>query len=215
MLSDLQHKFGFSRDHTNGNQYDSHAGILRIHWLAKGTHSVNLIVVPSGNAATAIFYFHSTIVMNYISGFGVFSAYPALTLEKKAIPNAGIWSDKATKERAFKCFPKYVGRGIEYREDLGRHKGWEKHKCGTDKSCPTTLRALHDGGSLFIPFPSVNLPDIEAPIYDGIRSVIWSLGGKRCAINAGEKQVYTMLFVTSQDVVRAVSASESLHSDQR
>ncbi|KAK7037916.1 hypothetical protein R3P38DRAFT_2515719, partial [Favolaschia claudopus] len=153
----LKNSFQFATVHKSDNPYQDIAGIARTHWLKKGPHVINLMVMTSGNAAAAIFQFHSTIVMNYISGWGVFCAYPELTMSGKSIANPSALASERERKRAIYCFDKYGERGIDHRGTLSDHKAWSSHACGVDPSCPTTLRALHDSHSLFIPFASVDL----------------------------------------------------------
>ncbi|KAK7044301.1 hypothetical protein R3P38DRAFT_2406533, partial [Favolaschia claudopus] len=140
----LKQVFNFATVHMTDNTYQDMAGISRTHWLKKGENVINLMVMSSGNAAAAIFQFHSTIVMNYISGWGVFCAYPELTLNGKSVANPSALATERERKRALYCFDKYGERGIDHRGKLSDHKAWSSHACGSDPSCPMTLRALHD-----------------------------------------------------------------------
>ncbi|KAK6992983.1 hypothetical protein R3P38DRAFT_2568245, partial [Favolaschia claudopus] len=181
LLNLVKNSFGFAIVHQTNNPYwqDMH-GIKRTHWLRKNTHIINIIVMPADSAAGAIFQFHSTIVMNYISGWGVFCAYPDLTLRGKSVANHSALATEGQRNRAKTCFVKYGERGIDHQARLSDHKDWSSHVCGVDPSCPITLRALHDRASLFIPFKSVELKDGLTPVYDGMKSMVWSLGGSTC-----------------------------------
>jgi hypothetical protein len=183
MLDGLTNGFLFTTDRTQAPNYPIQDSVLRIHWLKKGAHTINVMVVPGFNAAIAIFHFHSTIVMNFISSFGVYCAYPDLTLQKRAIPNVNLILDQWTRNRVMQCCQKYVERGFAFTMDLSQHEPWAEHHCGTDKSCPATLRGLHDDGGLFVPFPSrLSIVGPISPdyIYDCVHSVIWTLGGPVC-----------------------------------
>ncbi|KAK6972184.1 hypothetical protein R3P38DRAFT_2469102, partial [Favolaschia claudopus] len=152
MLDLVKDSFLFTIVRQSDNPYRDVPGLLRTHWLKKGTQVINVMVVAGDNAASAIFQFHSTIVMNYISGWGVFCAYPELTLEGKSITNLSVLTNEEQRKRATYCFDKYGERGIDHRKKLSDHRAWSSHVCGVDPSCPTTFRALHDRTSLFIPF---------------------------------------------------------------
>ncbi|KAK7000965.1 hypothetical protein R3P38DRAFT_2796267 [Favolaschia claudopus] len=116
--------------HAHGRQpLPRNARILRTHWLKKGKKVVNIIIVPDDNAATAIFHFHSTIVMNYFSGYGVFCAYPALTLARKGILNSSVAQSDAQRRRVARCIDKYTLRGFDMKTNLNEHKNWEQHTC--------------------------------------------------------------------------------------
>ncbi|KAK7040608.1 hypothetical protein R3P38DRAFT_2513997, partial [Favolaschia claudopus] len=181
ILVELRTKLGFSVFRCTDDNYAPGSGVVRIHWLRKGHHVINLLVVPGDNAVDAIFRFHSTIVMNFISGYGVFSAYPALTLRKKSVANRAVLFDHISQDRADRCFEKYTGRGITTKYDLREHHLWSSHVCGSDKSCPSTFRTLHDDGSLFVAFESTGAPGTPPLFYNGSSSMLWSMGGTRCS----------------------------------
>ncbi|KAK7054076.1 hypothetical protein R3P38DRAFT_3171590 [Favolaschia claudopus] len=181
VLVELSTKLAFTVFRRTEEHYKVDSSIVRVHWLRKGHHIINLLVVAGENAPAAIFRFHSTIVMNFISGYGVFCGYPELTLRKKSIANHSVLQDKISRSRALVCFEKYESRGVLTHDDLRGHDGWVSHVCGTDKSCPSTLRSLHDDGSLFVSFQSTSTPECPPIMHSGFASVLWSLGGTRCA----------------------------------
>lgn len=201
---------GFVIHRTESSSYASIICIARVHWLTKVRHVINLVVVDSENAALAMLYFHSTIVMNFLSTNGLFCAYPDLTLNKMSIPNPTML-DGFSRQRTLRCIEKYQERGIRYTDNLRGWSRWAKHACGQDPNCPTTLRTLHDGHGLFIPLTSHLTPPTstsEVPlrmVYDGYNSAIWSLGGGSCT---PDDTLYHRTFVSSIAVysneVRAV-----------
>ncbi|KAK7000257.1 hypothetical protein R3P38DRAFT_2561855 [Favolaschia claudopus] len=162
--------------------YGSISGVYRIHWMKKEEHSINVIVVTGDNAAATIFQFHSTVVMNYLTGHGLLCAYPHLTLNKLSIANPGSNRSDRSMKKVEICYNKYRQRGFTHVERLNQHSSWETHMCGFDKSCPATPRSLYDGGCLFIPFLDRDNDGnmIEPPYYDGLHTVVWSLGGTPC-----------------------------------
>ncbi|KAK7035712.1 hypothetical protein R3P38DRAFT_3183528 [Favolaschia claudopus] len=181
ILLELRTKLGFTVFRRTNDDYAPGSGIVRIHWLRKGQHIINLLIVTGDNAAEAIFRFHSTIVMNFISGYGVLCAYPALTLRKKSIANHGVMADQLSRDRGRGCFEKYEERGISTKDHLREHALWSHHVCGSDKSCPSTFRTLHDDGSLFVAFEAIGTPETPPLFYNGFSSVLWSLGGTQCS----------------------------------
>ncbi|KAK6993066.1 hypothetical protein R3P38DRAFT_2801068 [Favolaschia claudopus] len=184
--------FGFSayKETSETEKYRGMDGISRVHWLRKGSKVINLIIVPGDNPITAIFHFHTTLVMNYISGYGVFCAYPELTLARLATTNTSVVVSETQRRRIGDCIDKYSARGFEMRDRLSDFVDHNPHLCGTDPLCPATIRSLHDSSSLFIPFPGFNAPGVRAPVFDGETSVIWSLGGTECMIEGTYNRVF-------------------------
>lgn len=177
----LRYDMEFNADRTQSSAYSDVFPVLRVHWLVKGDHVVNVIVVPGDNAAISIFHFHSTVVMNFISANGVYCAYPDLTLNKRFYPNANLILADGSRQRTSRALAKYFERGFIFELDLPSHVGFENHTCGEDKNCPRTARFLHDDGGLFIPFGDEFSDDHPCNRYDGINSVMWSLGGVVCS----------------------------------
>ncbi|KAJ7445312.1 hypothetical protein FB451DRAFT_1189231 [Mycena latifolia] len=198
MLGILTDVYHFSLDRTQSNSYPSNKHILRTHWLIKGDRVINVMVVDGDNAVVAIFPFHSTIVMNFITGMGIYCAYPDLTLSKIGVRNNGL----PYNDRALACLAKYAARGIIFRQ-CG-----QTHIYGDDKHCPSAVRTLHDDVGLLIPITSHSSwrDSVLSPheVYDGFKSVVWSLGGPRCN-NAG---VYNETFAMSIPVFRRMASDD-------
>ncbi|KAJ7045238.1 hypothetical protein C8F04DRAFT_906016, partial [Mycena alexandri] len=145
MLEIMQHRFSFDIHRTETSTYSSQIGVTTVYWLTKGQSSVNLIFTEGDNAATAIFHFHSTVVMNYFNGTRLYCSIPELTLRKLAFANDNLLLDELTARRTLSCIDKYTERGFNY--------GYvTPHVCGVDTICPATIRTLHDGKGLTIPF---------------------------------------------------------------
>jgi hypothetical protein len=64
--------------------------------LSNGLRNIDLVVSASETAVDTIFTFHSTPVMNFISGYGIFSAYPLLTLQNKGFVHPDFLLDHQT-----------------------------------------------------------------------------------------------------------------------
>ncbi|KAJ7429598.1 hypothetical protein B0H11DRAFT_1766922 [Mycena galericulata] len=190
---------GFTNQRTEARTYSNITGIIRVHWLTKADHIINIVVVDGENALIAILYFHSTIVMNFLSTHGLFCIYPDLTLYRLSIFSNMTMLDNFTREKHEDCFAKYTQRSIIFAPSLRNFPEWSTHTCGQDPSCPHTIRSLHDGNGLFIPLVS----HLESPqtvhnvplrmLYDGFTSVVWSLGGTACS----EEDVLMDTFVIS------------------
>jgi hypothetical protein len=83
---------------------------------------LNIIVVQKIEPVLAISHFHSTPVMNIITGNGVVCVYPELTLRMRGIINSQRDSSQPT-DKFKKCLDKYKGRGFEFAMSLGRWSG--------------------------------------------------------------------------------------------
>ncbi|KAJ7019104.1 hypothetical protein C8F04DRAFT_1276688 [Mycena alexandri] len=78
--------------------YPSNAAISTVHRLEKGQKSMNIIIVDSEDPVAAIFHFHLTVVMNYLTAFGLYCAYPTLTLSDYGVANlSAVLRDTAVR----------------------------------------------------------------------------------------------------------------------
>ncbi|KAJ7247067.1 hypothetical protein C8J57DRAFT_1020191, partial [Mycena rebaudengoi] len=75
-----------------------------------GGHKINVMACTGETAILLVFHFHSTLVMNFISSYGLFCAYPALTLEHTAIPSAAFFDSTIDHQRLEACLMKYTAR---------------------------------------------------------------------------------------------------------
>jgi hypothetical protein len=90
--------------------------------------------------------FHSTLVMNYVSWFGLVVLYPEWTLKKCGLIIADTLASRD-------CVTKYVERGYALQRDVFELTGpLQEHVCGVDPYCPTTARSLYDGYCFVEPF---------------------------------------------------------------
>ncbi|KAJ7038558.1 hypothetical protein C8F04DRAFT_1324382 [Mycena alexandri] len=196
MLHILQNRMGFHLHKGVDVRYPKHSTITKIYWLTTKSAKVNLMVVKGNNAAIAIFQFHSTIVMNILCFHGLYCTYADLTLAGERLINSSYLHDGA---RAVKCIEKYEDRGFTFKKKLGDYERYADHECGENASCPTTVRTLHDGHSIFYPL-KVHLTGGTRPAmatkytsFDGKHSVVWSLGGPLCGLGT----TYHSAFATS------------------
>jgi hypothetical protein len=74
----------------SGEQYNLNRNIKKIVRLRRGKFSIDIITAPSCSPIGTIFNFHLTLVMNWISGDGLFSAYPRLTSLKRGLVNPTV-----------------------------------------------------------------------------------------------------------------------------
>ena len=89
--------------------------------------------------------FHSTVVMNYISSYGIVSLYPEWTMRKNGLANG--------RNIPWKILAKYGARGFNMAYTTAELAKYDaNHVCGEHICCPKLKRYLQDGLSLFIPF---------------------------------------------------------------
>jgi hypothetical protein len=107
----------------------------------------NLIVSETSSPLQPIIEFHSTIIMNFISWYGIVSLYPELTMRK-------IGYENVQENLPRRYLQKYLDRGFtikkHYEECISNDQ--ENHICGVDPNCPHAMRSLHDKHASFLPF---------------------------------------------------------------
>jgi hypothetical protein len=134
---------------------------------ASVTGTINIIFSRTSNPLQLIFEFHSTLLMNYISWYGVVSFYPELTLNKKGFANV-------VHPGVFNAFDKYKLRGFRIElnsTDMGSE--FQDHLCTINPYCPLTLRHIHDGHSLIRPFPDYICEGEKQIVSEGY--LVWKL----------------------------------------
>lgn len=160
--------------------------------LQKGKLGIDVITTYSSSAIAAIFGFHSTPVMNWISGDGFFSAYPQLTCAKRGLVNPMTFTltnfvPPLPPSSVRLCLDKYRKRGFDIRRNPSCWPN-ENHICSSAVHCPHTTRSVTDHGTLYIRFKrpgeevgvqSVDESDDTAP-YKSPYVLFWSLGGPSC-----------------------------------
>ncbi|KAJ7019259.1 hypothetical protein C8F04DRAFT_975950 [Mycena alexandri] len=173
--------------------YCSNAAICKVHRLAKARKSINLIIVQGEDPAAAVFHFHSTIVMNYLSGFGLYCAYPGLTLLDAGVMNLPVvLRDVRARGSAEECYEKYRDRGVTMVNDVKKLSGHGRHDCRRDAECPHTVRSTVDELGLYVEL--LQPTDAEEEYLARHRyATIWMLGGPMC----GARGTYFGNFVAS------------------
>jgi len=83
---------------------------------------VNIIAVQQISPITAISYFHSTPVMNIITGKGAMCIYPELTLRMRGVINT-YRSSMSSTTKFTTCLDKYRERGFDLALTLGKWPG--------------------------------------------------------------------------------------------
>jgi hypothetical protein len=113
--------------------------------LKRDGEKIDLIRTTEDHILATVTQFHSTVVMNYITFYGIFCLYPEWTMRRKALVTR--------RNVSCKILDKYQIRGFKIgytSSELSKHD--VSHNCGKDICCPTTTRNLRDGFTLFIPF---------------------------------------------------------------
>ncbi|KAK7006373.1 hypothetical protein R3P38DRAFT_2476135, partial [Favolaschia claudopus] len=67
--------------------FPGYSGFRHIRTFCKDENTIYLVVVADENAINVIFQFHATADMNFLSGYGLFCAYPNLTFNNKSYTN--------------------------------------------------------------------------------------------------------------------------------
>ncbi|KAK7016249.1 hypothetical protein R3P38DRAFT_2785894 [Favolaschia claudopus] len=160
--------------------FPGYSGFRHIRTFCKDENTIYLVVVADENAINVIFQFHATADMNFLSGYGLFCAYPNLTFNNKSYTNPSAADSSGNGYNLKMLAKKLKRRGLEHRTRFVEHSQWETHVCGTEKNCPTTLRSMYDEAALFVPFESVRTKSWSPTMYNGKNGVVWSLGGPPC-----------------------------------
>jgi hypothetical protein len=163
-------------DHASQDYINKRLVVVRLLHSVSGK-SINIITGCEDHVVKIITRFHSTLVMNYVSWFGLVVLYPVWTLNKVGLVTTDTPSTR-------KCFAKYAERGYALsREVRLLTRPMEDHVCGEDPYCPTTKRSLHDGHCFVEPF-DVDEFEFEREEDD----VAWALSVK-CSFDMAEEEV--------------------------
>lgn len=142
------HQTSHMEEHENLDHYDC----LNKHRVLRLSHaqiqkSVNVIITGGAHPILTILQFHSTLVMNYISWYGIVSLFHPLTKQ-----GLGVILKLGDNETV--CFAKYEARGYKFTTTIPADALIDRR------------RSLCDESTLFKPFD--NLPntirDVESPI---------------------------------------------------
>lgn len=175
----------------NGD-YTRRPGIVDVITMTRGKLSIDIVESSSPSAFFSISCFHLTAVMNFVSGDGFFSAYPALTVSERALANRLAYSPQLLPPRKIiECYRKYERRGFTI-ANLPLHLELESdvedidmpHICHRSSFCPSTIRSTFDCGCLFVPFvkdqTAVIMDHKLRRVYHSRAGVVWNIGGRSC-----------------------------------
>jgi hypothetical protein len=107
--------------------------------MKNGNLKIDVLETATFNTLDSVLWYHSTVVMNYISWNEIAVLYPALTLERSAIVQ------DATAQRGIAWMAKYKQRLY------AMHYSWDLPK-GVHECCPHILRTNRDRHTLIIQF---------------------------------------------------------------
>jgi len=143
-------------------EYNNGAVVFRmLHLLPFSEINIVIFLNIVGHIST----FHSMLVMNYVSWYGLICLYPDWTEEKKGL----IVVDNVYTRL---CFDKYKKRGfILLRNNKDLMEEMNMHLCERDAECPKTKCCLFNEQCAFRPFQGLprTLGTFE-------RAVTWILG---------------------------------------
>lgn len=133
---------------------DVYADCHSVITLYKGYRKVQVVVSTTEDATKPVRGFHSSPVMNFISGQGIYCAYPILTGAYRGILNRNsvAWNAQLRLETEA-CINKYRARGFMMEDDLSQWADFKGHICGRIGSCPSTRRGLNDKYILYRKVP--------------------------------------------------------------
>lgn len=157
--------------------YVDESAIACVVRLRKGEHCVvDVVFSNSGTSLLPIARFHSTLVVNIITGYEVCVAYPESTFNGKGYRRPWA-SNTTTSEEAVE---KYKGRGYKI-ETFGSNGGQVTDEHIARFYCPHTTRSFADDGVFKVQFYRPMSIAAEEAYKGFMDSVTWKWGGKECA----------------------------------
>lgn len=171
--------------------------IVDVTRMSKGSLSVDLIVSAGRTALIPVLHFHSTVVMNYLSGSGFFSAYPVITDRGMSLINPlSFYPRAAVPPKVLSCLVKYATRGFSVFSSPSQweahpdpfasdtvNKAYSPHVCGLSGVCPHTIRTTTDKHGLFVAFPAQDIPSVGRDrqcLRIKCGSATWNITGAAC-----------------------------------
>ena len=163
MLSDGKNK---QNDYTTSKGF---GGIQFVTTMIRGDSWINIIVSAHVSPIVPIFYFHSTVVPNFISAYRFFSTYPLLTEAYRGLINPNTFAPlQGPTPKIQGCLQKYTDRGFDIRynsitwgiadaasAEIVIEEGEVPHDCHHSYMCPHTVRTTFDRNCMFILFHTV------------------------------------------------------------
>jgi hypothetical protein len=155
------------------SSFFKNAKLLSATAMKNGNLKIDVLETATFSTLQSVLWYHSTVVMNYISWNEIAVLYPALTLQERS----AIVQD-ATEQRGVAWIAKYKSRlyGIHYSWDLPR---------GVHECCPDILRTNRDRHALIIQFDdevSTRPPLLESWNFMGGLQVHARCTSQRCML---------------------------------
>ncbi|KAH6904074.1 hypothetical protein BKA70DRAFT_1109707 [Coprinopsis sp. MPI-PUGE-AT-0042] len=177
----LQRRRG-SRRRARRHSYSRIPGLGRIWYFRslRGGRVVNVMLTTTTSALMSIVAFHSTVVMNFITYFGLVSLYGDLTRARLGWSNL---DGNSQSKRDQLWMEKYRKRGYHIFDDSSL-RGLCPHQCGTNHHCTQSERSLHDAAVKVVKFSQFR--DHESPpLLASLEEVfVWRLKNQRCKPNS-------------------------------
>jgi len=159
--------------------------IFTVLTFTKVDKKVDVIVSSTDCAVLPIFQFHSTAVMNFITGNSIFCTYPSLTFCGLSMISASTLYNGSFSPVGMKALLKYKQRGLAFVSCPTTHEFWF--------ACKSANRSLTDDGCLWVDIDCVpragRRPENNFERF-GIVDVNWALGGLLCGAPAAFVQPY-------------------------
>ncbi|KAJ2920005.1 hypothetical protein MD484_g401, partial [Candolleomyces efflorescens] len=145
--------------------------ITRVRYFKHEPTDTTLNVIETESSApTAVFMFHSTFIMNYVTWNTLVCSYPRSTCDHR-----GLVSSDTTDmpPRTQTNIIKYIRRGFKIEHSPSKCD--KQHTCGASAHCPDTLRSVTDADTMRSTFLNTddNTPDLVDP------TVEWKLASCR------------------------------------
>ncbi|KAJ7258987.1 hypothetical protein C8J57DRAFT_1073393, partial [Mycena rebaudengoi] len=139
MLALLEIQYGCIPTASVRGQNYINSEVANVRWLSTTDSAwhINLMTCTGECPVSALWHFHSTLVMNFISSKGIYSAYPKLTLHHWGILSASFYSHSLDGHCRRKSIIKYRKRGFSFRTSLDITGSRRRHVCFRDLHAPS------------------------------------------------------------------------------
>lgn len=133
---------------------------------------VNIMQTRLDVSASAVFCFHSTFVMNYITWNTIVCAYPRMVVDRTGLLNT---SSPEVPDATQRCIAKYKKRGFNVVPSTAE---WlEAHRCSEHPYCSKSLRLVSDAATMRLVFGP---PGSPCDVIDG--GLSWRLAARYSCI---------------------------------
>ena len=175
-------------------------GIQFVTTMIRGDSRIDIIVSSCVSPMVPIFYFHSTVVTNFISAYRFFSVYPLLNKAYCGLINPNAFAPlQGPTPKIQRCLQKYNDRGFDIwynliawgiadvaSAEIVIEEGEVPHDCHRSHMCPHTVRTTFYRSCMLIPFCTVEYTKMKREkkrvhwTYRGRYGVTWNIGGPSC-----------------------------------